>query len=102
MTYDAKVISGGKVVIPAELRRKMGLSAGDVLIFEEDEQGRIVLKTYAQVVREIQEEFRGLVPPGVSVVDELIADRRREAAMEEQEARELEERLRQRRAHDRS
>ena len=92
MTYDAKVISGGKVVIPAELRRKMGIAAGDTLIFEEDEDGRVVLKTYGQVVREVQEEFRRLIPPGVSLVDDLLAERRREFEMEERELREALER----------
>lgn len=85
MTYDAKVINGGKVVIPAALRRKLGIGAGDTLIFEEDHQGQIVLKTYEQVVREVQAEFRHLKRPGVSIVDELIADRRREFEMEEAE-----------------
>lgn len=94
MTYDAKVISGGKVVIPAALRRKMGLNAGDTLIFEEEEDGRIVLKTYRQVVREIQQEMRKFARSGVSAVDELIGERRWEAAKEEEESRHYERRAR--------
>ncbi len=96
MTYNAKVISGGKVVIPAELRRKMGISAGDTLIFEEEDGGGVVLKTYRQVVREVQEEMRRMVPADVSLVDDLLAERRREFEMEEEEARQHEERLRRR------
>jgi AbrB family transcriptional regulator, stage V sporulation protein T len=94
MTYSAKVISGGKVVIPAELRRKMGINPGDALIFEEDEAGRVVLKTYRQVVLEVQEDMRRIIPPDVSLVEDLFAERRREFEMEEQEARESEERRR--------
>lgn len=92
MTYRAKVISGGKIVIPAELRRQMGISDGDVLVLEEEGEGRVVLKTYQQVVREIQDEVRRMIPPGVSLVDDLIAERRREFEMEEREIREAEER----------
>jgi AbrB family transcriptional regulator, stage V sporulation protein T len=92
MTYQAKVISGGKIVIPAELRRQMGINEGDTLVLEEEGDGRIVLKIYKQVVREVQEEVRRMLPPGVSLVDDLLAERRREFEMEEREIREAEER----------
>jgi AbrB family transcriptional regulator (stage V sporulation protein T) len=94
MTYASKLINGGKVVIPAELRRKLGIVPGDTLIFEEDERGNVVLKTYRQVVREVQEEVKRMIPPGVSLVDDLLAERRREFEMEEREARESAERHR--------
>ena len=94
MTYASKVINGGKVVIPAELRRKLGITPGDTLVFEEDEHGNVVLKSYRQVIREIQEEMRPFKRPGVSEVDELIAYRRWEAAKEEEEGREYARRAR--------
>lgn len=84
MTYQAKVINGGKVVIPADLRRAAGIREGDVVVFDTDEAGNIVLKTRTQVVREVQAAFRAMREPGVAygVVDELIAERRAEAARE--------------------
>lgn len=87
MTYHAKVITGGKIVIPAELRREFGIKDGDSLVIERDEQGRMILKTYLQVVKEVQAEFRAMLPPDYkgSLVDELIADRRAEAAREDAE-----------------
>jgi AbrB family transcriptional regulator, stage V sporulation protein T len=98
VTYNAKVISGGKIVIPAELRRHLGISDGDILVLEKEGEGRVVLKTYKQLVREIQDEVRQMIPPGISLVDDLIAERRREFEMEEREIREAEERrLQQRR-----
>lgn len=45
--------------------------------------------TYEERVRRLQAAFRKYVPPGVSAVDELIADRRWEAACEEAAARGL-------------
>ncbi len=82
MSHHAKLIKGGKVVIPADLRREFGFEDGDTLVFERGDAG-LIIKTYAQVVREVQAEFRAL-PGGQtgSVVDELIAERRAEAARE--------------------
>jgi AbrB family looped-hinge helix DNA binding protein len=85
MTYHAKVIAGGKIVIPAELRREFGIKDGDSLSIERDDKGGLVLKTYAQVVREVQAEFRAMMPRDYqgSIVDEFIAERRAEAARED-------------------
>ena len=77
MTYQAKVIAGGKIVIPAELRREFGIKDGDSLVIERDGQGGMVLRTYAQVVREAQERFRALVGPDYTV-DDFLAERRAE------------------------
>jgi AbrB family looped-hinge helix DNA binding protein len=87
MTYSAKVIAGGKIVIPADLRRELGIKDGDKLVLERDATGGIVLKTYAQVVREVQEAFRAMrggKPGSGTVVDEFLAERR--VAAEEEEA----------------
>ncbi|MDX3900517.1 MAG: AbrB/MazE/SpoVT family DNA-binding domain-containing protein [Sphingobium sp.] len=85
MSYSAKLIAGGKIVLPAELRRELGFNEGDRLVIER-EGDSLVIKSYAQVIREVQAEFRKLVPPGgPSMVDELIAERRAEAAREQEE-----------------
>ncbi|WP_394646795.1 AbrB/MazE/SpoVT family DNA-binding domain-containing protein [uncultured Sphingomonas sp.] len=36
MTYHAKVIAGGKIVIPADLRRELGIKDGDSVVLECD------------------------------------------------------------------
>ncbi len=82
MTYHAKLIKGGKIVIPAELRRELGLHDGDTLVFERAVHG-MTLKTYHQVVREVQAGFKAMIGNSKrSMVDELIAERRAEAARE--------------------
>lgn len=89
MTYHAKVIAGGKIVIPAELRRELGIKDGDSVVIERDDRGQLVLKSYAQVVKEVQANFRAMIGPYEgSIVDELIADRRREAEEEDRRTRE--------------
>ena len=75
MTYQAKVISGGKIVIPAELRREFGIKEGDSLVLERGARGGIVIKTYAQVVEEAQASFRAMVGDDYSV-DQFLAERR--------------------------
>ena len=80
MTYQAKIIAGGKIVIPAELRRELGLQIGDTLVIER-EGNALVLKSYLQVVREVQREFQAMMKES-DTVDAFIADRRAEAEHE--------------------
>ena len=76
-----KVGPGGRIVIPAKLREKLGVKPGDTVWLEEDgEQLRIA--TVRQTIREIQELVRRYVPEEVSLVDALLAERRKEAARE--------------------
>lgn len=82
-THSAKLIKGGKIVIPAQLRRELGFREGSRLVLERVGES-VVLKTYEQVVREVQAEMKRLVGPYKgSIVDDLIADRRAEAAAED-------------------
>ncbi|KPF80486.1 AbrB family transcriptional regulator [alpha proteobacterium AAP81b] len=77
----AKMVDGGRIIVPAEFRRAMGVAPGDTLVLSlEGEALRV--QSHRAVVREIQASVRALVPPGVSLVDELIAERRAEAARE--------------------
>jgi AbrB family looped-hinge helix DNA binding protein len=71
----------GRVVIPAAFREALGLSEGDTLIAS-IEDGELHLLTVAAAVRRAQSIVRRFVPEGVSLIDELIADRRREVESE--------------------
>jgi AbrB family transcriptional regulator, stage V sporulation protein T len=82
MSHQAKMIKGGKIVIPAELRREFGFKDGDTLVLERDGNS-LVIKTYEQVVREVQAEMKRLIGPYEgSIVDDFIAEKRAEAAAE--------------------
>ncbi len=79
---DAVVSEGGRVVIPAELRAKLGINVGDRLIWLE-EGDRLVLTTRRAAIRRAQEIFAKYnKDPKTSLVDELIRERREEAARE--------------------
>jgi AbrB family looped-hinge helix DNA binding protein len=75
------VAEGGRIVLPAQYRRALGIEVGDeiVLRLEGDE---LRLLTRRQAIREAQELIGRYVPAGRSLVDELIEERRREAADE--------------------
>ncbi len=75
----------GRLVVPAPLREAMGLKEGDQLVTG-IEDGRLVMETRANVLRRLQEHLKATAPPGASLVDELIADRREEARTEREEA----------------
>lgn len=83
-TYRTVLAPGGRIVIPAAMRKAMGLEVGEeVLIRFEDGEARLF--TRAQAIRRAQELVRRYVPEGVSLVDELLEDRRREVEQEEAE-----------------
>lgn len=70
----------GRIVIPAAIREELGMVPGtDLLVRVED--GCLILETRQNVMRRLQSRF-GHLPEGLSLADELIADRRREAAEE--------------------
>lgn len=75
---QAKMSEGGRVVIPLEIRKALGLKEGDVVLWELAE-GEARLTTRRERLRRAQDLVRQYVPEGVSLVDELIAERRTEA-----------------------
>jgi len=74
----AKMNENGRIVIPVSFRKALGIEAGDEVILRlEDDELRIT--TMERRIQAAQRMVRKYVKPGVSLVDELIADRRREA-----------------------
>ncbi len=81
MATQSTVSDGGRVVIPAELRLKLGIGVGDVLVWRQDGE-QLILSTKMAAIRRAQAIMAPYNQPGQSSVDELIAERRREAARE--------------------
>jgi len=67
-------------VIPAEIRRALGISSGDVLLVR-TEANRLVLEKREALLRRLRSRFRKATA-GVSLADELIAERRAEGRRE--------------------
>ena len=73
---------GGRVVIPSAFREALGLKVGDAVSMRiEGEELRLV--NFDTETLRIREKLARYVPEGVSLVDELIRERRREAAAED-------------------
>ncbi len=70
----------GRLVIPAKLRKALGLKPGDRLIARQEDD-RLVLEKAGAVERRLRALFAH-IPPDVSLADELIAERREEARRE--------------------
>lgn len=75
MTYHAKVIAGGKIVIPADLRREIGIRDGDTLVVASDGQGGLSLTTFDRAVRDSQRRARAIFGEEYSV-DRFLQERR--------------------------
>jgi bifunctional DNA-binding transcriptional regulator/antitoxin component of YhaV-PrlF toxin-antitoxin module len=80
----AKVRLGpdGRVVVPAAIREALSLNEGDVLYASIEGEGEVRLSTPRAAMRRVQAMVREFVPEGVSLVDELLEDRRREVEAE--------------------
>jgi AbrB family looped-hinge helix DNA binding protein len=76
-----QINENGRVVIPAPFRKALGIKPGDQVILRlEDDELRIT--TMKKRIERAQRQVRKYVKPGVSLVDELIAERREAAKRE--------------------
>lgn len=76
-SYPVVMGDRGRLVVPAELRERLHLEAGTALVLVETSQG-IVLATREQVKALVRAALRG-----EDLVEELLADRRRQAAADD-------------------
>ena len=74
-----QISQGGRIVIPGRFRKALGVAVGsEVVVRLEGNTVRVM--TTDQVVKEVQDEAARHIGPGRSLVDELLDERRREAA----------------------
>jgi bifunctional DNA-binding transcriptional regulator/antitoxin component of YhaV-PrlF toxin-antitoxin module len=80
--FTLNVDNQGRVMLPAWWRRKEGVGPSTELCVAVTEEGALVVETRDQGLRRARALLRKYVPEGVFLSDELIADRRAEAARE--------------------
>lgn len=76
-----KMTANGRVVIPAEFRKALGVTQGGELILSWEDDG-LRIATIKQNLERAQRHARQYAKPGVSVVDEFLAERREAAKRE--------------------
>lgn len=85
MQETVRVEKSGRILIPAEIRRQLNLVGGESeVILSLDDTGIVRLTTQQQTLQRIQKILNERLGPDRSLADELLADRRREAAQEDQ------------------
>jgi AbrB family looped-hinge helix DNA binding protein len=75
----ARLGKGGRLVIPAGIRKSMGVGEGDELILNFD-KGELKVCSRRLAVKRAQALVRKFVPADRDLVSELIRERREEAA----------------------
>ena len=76
-----RVADGGRIVIPAEVRERLGLGVGaDVVLTVEDDHATLMNAKAAR--RRARQRVRRYIAPGESLSEELMAERKREAERE--------------------
>jgi len=82
MTTPLEVGPQGRVVIPAAIRKQLGIEAGSTLVASVVD-GKLVLETQGQLLNQFYSRFaKARMQPDLAVADALIAERRTEAAHE--------------------
>jgi len=79
--FRSKIAEGGRVVIPADYRRTLGLEIGDEVIVRMAD-GEVHILTRAQALKKAQALVRKHVPKEKSLVRELLRERRSEGTRE--------------------
>jgi AbrB family looped-hinge helix DNA binding protein len=73
-----RITEGGRIVIPAEVRQRLGLEVGTELVMTvEGDQATLTSAEASR--RRAQERVRRFIPGNVSLSEELMAERKREA-----------------------
>lgn len=78
---STKLAEGGRLVIPVEYRRQLGLEPGDEVILRV-EDGELRILTRSEAIKRAQAVVRRHVKECRSLVNELKAERRAEARRE--------------------
>jgi AbrB family looped-hinge helix DNA binding protein len=82
MAQAVKIIEGGKLVIPASMRRAMGITRGDTVVVELLSNSELRVRPLASAIREAQEIVRRSVRRDRSLADELMRERKQDAVRE--------------------
>ncbi len=81
---QARINPNGRIVIPAVIRKAMGLKLGDNVVMSLDD-GVLRIEPQLAKIHGIQSEFEPFADPASLASDEPVAERREEARRETEE-----------------
>ena len=79
--FRIRIAEGGRPVIPAERRRELALQPGDSVVLDVVD-GALRVRPLRRAVEQARGLLRQYLPTGISLSEEVIRDRREEAAHE--------------------
>jgi bifunctional DNA-binding transcriptional regulator/antitoxin component of YhaV-PrlF toxin-antitoxin module len=83
MTAVVKIEKNGKILLPVNVRRILNVQGGSDLLLRIDETKQsITMETRDQALARIRTRLAKYIPEGAMLSEELLADRRDEAARE--------------------
>jgi bifunctional DNA-binding transcriptional regulator/antitoxin component of YhaV-PrlF toxin-antitoxin module len=84
MTVSVKVEKNGKILLPVNVRRILGIREGesDLLLNVDDVTQSVTMETRDQALARIRARVARYIPGGTMLSEELRADRRAEASRE--------------------
>ena len=85
--FTLHVDNQGRVMLPSWWRKREGVDPSTELCVAVTEEGGLVLETREQGLRRARALLRKYIPDGANLSDELIAERRAEAARESERPR---------------
>jgi len=77
-----QISENGRIVIPAAYRKAMGLKGNEVVTLRLDEEG-LHIQSRSQAIKRARSVLKKYIPEEVSLVDELIEERRKEGKREQ-------------------
>ena len=80
--FTLRVDNQGRIMLPSWWRKKVGVNPSTELCVVVTDEGGLALETREQGLRRARALLRKYIPEGVNLSDELIAERRAEAARE--------------------
>ena len=81
-SFMTQVGQGGRVVIPSDFRKALGIKTGDRVVLSFDPSGALRIQTSRQAVLQAQAEVARYVTPERCLSQELIDERRLESDLE--------------------
>ncbi len=82
LQQSAKILDGGRLILPVDYRRTLDIKPGDSVIIELDGD-ELRIRSRLAAIRRVQADARGRVPAGAEIVDDFIAEKRAEAARQD-------------------